>query len=220
MGRTRKTKLVDISCNYPIAIYPDSKEILFENNMNMIEDGVNSSYMQWDLHYGTHIDSPLHWIKNGTNISKFPMSLMNNYCQIIIVPDGNLTKNFLENIELNSDVLFFRFNNKSIHTEFDPNYFAVDLSAAEYLVEKNIKFIGTDYLSIEKFKGDGSVHKKLLENNIWIIECLELSQISENIYEYFCFPLEIESESSPVRIMIKTKIDNETKLSLNNCKDS
>ena len=198
-------KLVDISCHYPTAIYPGSKDIKFDKTKDIDKDGVNSSYMEWDLHYGTHIDSPSHWIKDGDNISSFPPKLMNNYCQIIDVPNGNLTREFLENIYIDSDILFFKFNNKSIHEEFDPNYFSVNLDAAEYMIEQKIKMIGTNYLSIEKFNGDGSVHKAILGSNIWIVESLELSQIVDGIYEYFCFPLDIEVEASPVRVMIKIK---------------
>jgi kynurenine formamidase len=53
------------------------------------------------------------------------------------------------------------------------NFTYLELSAAEWIVDHVIKCIGIDTLSVEKYGfKEGLTHKKLLSNNVGIIENL------------------------------------------------
>jgi arylformamidase len=187
--------MIDVSNHNPIAIWPNSKE--YEQHKLELEDSsVTSSWVEMDLHYGTHIDSPLHHIKNGDMVDKFPEYLMENICQVIEV-DSDVSE-----FDVECDVVFLKFKNHDLNKPFNPRFNGLTLKGANYLKGK-IKMIGTNYLSIEKFDSDGSVHKTLLNNNIWILESLNLEMVNNGIYKYYCFPLKIKAEASPVRIMMK-----------------
>jgi len=188
--------LIDISNNQPIATYPGSKDFKVNKNLDIDDHGINSSWLEIDCHYGTHIDSPSHFIKNGNTVYEFPEILMNGFCQIISYES-------FKDTEIKSNVIFLRFKNHSLNEKFDDKYISINLEDCEKLINNNIDIVGTNYLSIEKFGSDGNIHRKLLSNNIWIIESLNLESVMDGVYEYFCFPLKIRTEASPVRVVLK-----------------
>ena len=79
-------------------------------------------------------------------------------------------------------------------------------AAADALVERDVKLVGIDYLSIEKFhSGDHAVHKALLSKEIVILEGLDLREIEPDDYELICLPLKYvggEGDGAPARVVI------------------
>ena len=94
--------------------------------------------------------------------------------------------------------------------ELAPSILSADFAhltpdGARYLVDRGIKLIGIDYLSIEGFHGDGEVHRLLLDNGAVILEGLNLSGIVSGRYELICLPLKIrDGDGSPVRAVLRT----------------
>lgn len=66
----------------------------------------------------------------------------------------------------------------------------LDASGAEYLVEKNVKAVGIDYLALETQPGFPS-HKILLKKEILIIEGLRLQHVEPKEYEFVCLPIKL-----------------------------
>lgn len=188
---------IDISNNQPIANYPGSKDFKINKILDIKNNGVNSSWLEVDCHYGTHIDSPSHFIDGGETVDKFPDNLMNGYCQIMSYV------NFTKGIQIESNVIFIKFEENNLDEKFNRDYKSISLEDCKILIDNKVSIIGTNYLSIEKFEGNGDIHRRLLSNNIWIIESLYLDDVKDGIYEYFCFPLKIKVEASPVRVFLK-----------------
>jgi arylformamidase len=64
--------------------------------------------------------------------------------------------------------------------------------------------VGIDYLSIERFGGDGSVHRTLLENGVVILEGLDLSAVFAGLSELICLPLRIAGGyGAPARAVLR-----------------
>jgi len=79
------------------------------------------------------------------------------------------------------------------------------LDAAMYLSENDIKLIGFDYLSLEKF-GDSEhpVHRYLLGNQVIIVEGLNLSEVEEGEYEICCLPMKLTGlDAAPARVILR-----------------
>jgi len=76
------------------------------------------------------------------------------------------------------------------------------------LVDRGVKLVGTDYLSIEKFhSGHHKTHLTLLSNNVIIVEGLTLSDVPEGDYELICLPLKIadgSGDGAPARAVLRT----------------
>ena len=64
--------------------------------------------------------------------------------------------------------------------------------------------MGIDYLSIESFDGDGSVHRRLLGAGVVILEGLDLSRVEGGVYELLCLPLRIPgADGAPARAVVR-----------------
>ncbi|GAJ06773.1 unnamed protein product [marine sediment metagenome] len=84
------------------------------------------------------------------------------------------------------------------------------IRAADFLVNRGIRLVGVDYLSVGSFKHGGSyVHKTLLGGDIWIIEGLNLSSVTSGKYDLICLPLRIVGgDGTPARAILKPAVGN------------
>ncbi|MCF6150535.1 MAG: cyclase family protein [Candidatus Kuenenia sp.] len=173
-------------------------------------DSCNVSELKIGSHCGTHIDAPHHFEENGNTIDQISLE------DLI----GNVTvfecKN-KEKIDL-SDVKLLRLDNvrrvifKTVNSTywelptFKKDFVYVTKDAAQYLVDKGIKLVGIDYLSIEKFDNKkAETHHIFLQNNVIIIEGLNLSDVSAGKYELIALPLKIkDGDGSPARVVLRS----------------
>jgi arylformamidase len=98
-------------------------------------------------------------------------------------------------------------NRRWVDRPFDEDFFYVSAGAATHLVERGVRLVGIDYLSVGGFKSDGvETHTQLLEAGIWIIEGLDLSGVSEGEYELICLPLKVlRSDGAPARAILRPR---------------
>ena len=75
----------------------------------------------------------------------------------------------------------------------------------KYLVDRGVKLVGVDYLSVDQFKKPGApAHHALLSRNVSIIEGLNLSAVEPGMYEVYCLPLPIVGgDGAPARVVLK-----------------
>jgi arylformamidase len=84
------------------------------------------------------------------------------------------------------------------------DYISLSKDAARWLVNKGIKLLGVDYLSVEPFDvAEPAVHRTLLEGGVIIVEGLNLSQVSEGRYQLICLPLKVrDGDGAPARVVL------------------
>jgi arylformamidase len=183
---------------------------------------------QMHVHTGAHVDVPLHSIQEGKTIDRYPIE---HYVGEGVVLDlrskkpaeeitkGDLQK-FGDAIRENDFVMLCTdwSRKRGYNSDYLYKWPFPNLEACSYLVEKGIKAVGTEGLSIagwnDKVPAQGPVtnlssadiHNSFLEKDILIVEGLaNLSDILEsgNSRAYFiCAPLNlVGSEGSPCRAM-------------------
>jgi arylformamidase len=88
--------------------------------------------------------------------------------------------------------------------EFESDFVSLTKDAARWLVNKGVKLVGVDYLSIEAFDAeDLEVHRTLLEQGVAILEGLNLSQVPEGRYQLICLPLKVQDgDGAPARVVL------------------
>jgi arylformamidase len=121
------------------------------------------------------------------------LNLFYGKCTVVTVA-GILTGEDMEKIlpKCNKRVLF-----KSDSVAY------ISQSGAQVLVDYGIKLVGTDSLSIAPPFDEEKTHRILLQNEVVIIECLDLSGVSDGEYEICAFPMKIEAvEASPCRAVL------------------
>jgi arylformamidase len=87
--------------------------------------------------------------------------------------------------------------------EFTKDFVGVSEDGSDWLVQKGVKLVGNDYLSIATYLQSIPVHRILLEQGIVILEGLDLSGVSPGFYELFCLPLKlVGSDGAPARVIL------------------
>lgn len=174
----------------------------------------NLSKIDMGVHSGTHIDAPLHFIQKGPSIEKVPIEHCIGPARVIAIRDKkkiSLKELISKKLRKGERILFKTCNSLFWYkkNEFDKGFVYLSIDAAKYLQDKQIKFVGIDYLSIggttPESKGRG-VHKILLSSGSVIAEGLDLSGVTEGRYDLICLPLKIVgSEGSPARVLLKKR---------------
>src|SRR5262249_3023604 len=104
-------------------------------------------------------------------------------------------------------VLFHTRNSSFWGAGFRKDFTHLLPEAAQMLVDRGIKLVGTDYLSIEKFhSGHHQTHLTLLSSQVVIVEGLNLSEVPEGDYELICLPLKIAEgagDGAPARAVLR-----------------
>jgi arylformamidase len=178
-------------------------------------DSANVSFLHFGAHTGTHVDAPAHFIEGTRKIDALPLEALIGPARVVRVPDdvAEIGSDFLARCGLDSveRVLFHTRNSSFWNEGFRKDFTHLSPEAAQTLVDLGVKLVGTDYLSIEKFRsGHHRTHLALLSNNIVIVEGLNLSDIAPGDYELICLPLKIADgagDGAPARVVLRTVSD-------------
>ena len=175
-------------------------------------DSSNVSMLNFGAHTGTHVDAPAHFIEGARKIDALPLEVLIGAARVIRVADDvtEITPEFLERCDLGGieRVIFHTRNSGLWSDNFRRDYTHLLPEAAQNLVDRGVKLVGTDYLSIEKFhSGHHRTHLTLLSSNVVIVEGLNLSDVPEGDYELICLPLKIadgSGDGAPARAVLRT----------------
>jgi len=169
----------------------------------------NVSEINCCVHVGTHIDAPLHFIKDATDVSEIHISQLCGPATVVEIAESrDITIKDLEKSSIApGERVLFKTANQSLWEEakFEKNYVAIGAEAAMWLIDYDVPVVGIDYLSVDRYENETQpVHRALLGNGVVIIEGLDLSQITPGSYEMIALPLKIAGcEGSPARVIIK-----------------
>jgi arylformamidase len=175
-------------------------------------DSSNVSMLNFGAHTGTHVDAPAHFIEGARKIDALSLEVLIGGARVIRVADDvtEITPEFLERCDLGGieRVIFHTRNSGLWSDNFRSDYTHLLPEAAQVLVDRGVKLVGTDYLSIEKFhSGHHRTHLTLLSSNVVIVEGLNLSDVPEGDYELICLPLKIadgSGDGAPARAVLRT----------------
>ena len=172
----------------------------------------NVSQLAFGAHTGTHVDAPNHFIEGTRRVDQLDLTKLIGRCRIVGVSNDvqTIEPEHFGNIDGVERVIFKTKNSVFWNgTEFHPDFAHLSPAAAKALVERSVKLVGIDYLSIERFhSGDHAVHKTLLGSEIVILEGLDLRVVEPGDYELICLPLKYvggEGDGAPARAVLISK---------------
>jgi arylformamidase len=163
-------------------------------------DPVTMSEMTLISHTGTHMDAPLHFIYGGNTIDKMPLDTTIGPARVIEIKDAESVKpEELASCDIRQgDRILLKTRNSDrvyLTDEFVDDYVYISTEAARFLVQKGVRVVGFDYISIGSYKLQSNVkeaHEELLGHGAWIIEGLNLSGVKAGEYELICLPIKLE----------------------------
>ena len=210
-GGVNPKRVIDISVpNGPGQhFYPDDPEPKVES-FRRIENGdvCNVSLLSMGSHTGTHVDAPYHFLKDGPKLGEVPLDRMVGQCVVADLRGRRaVDAASLQTVPFErGDILLCLTDNsaKWAAPSFQKDFTFVTKDAADVLVDRGVRALGMDYLSIEEFGSKTfEVHKLLLGAGIFIIEGLDLREIAAGPYLLSCLPLKLEGvDGAPARAVL------------------
>ncbi|MFW6007208.1 MAG: cyclase family protein [Bacillota bacterium] len=165
---------------------------------------VQETEVKMDLHTGTHIDSPLHMLKDGKTVDKFNFEEIMTSCKVLdltSVTDG-ITADDLKEFEIEQED-FILLKTRNSFKNLPENFIYLEESGADFLVKKKIRGVGIDYLGIERSQPGHPTHKKILSAKITLVEGLELKGVDAGNYQLILAPLKFDGvEAAPARAFL------------------
>lgn len=205
-------KIYDISValSEDLPAFPGDPPVLIEPVTKLARgDSANVSRISFSTHSGTHIDPPRHFDDHGATIDTLPLSLFIGRALVAeITGTKTIGRDVLSRLPLEGEErLLLKTDNSLLWDQrgFSGDFAHLTPEGASYLVEKRIRLVGIDYLSIESIHGEGEVHRILLDNDLVILEGLNLTGVAAGSYELICLPMKISGgDGGPARAVLRT----------------
>jgi arylformamidase len=213
------TPILDISLplNSKLPAWPGSIGVKVRQKKSIKSgDPANVSELECDLHSGTHVDAPYHFFEDGKTVAELSLDTMVGPVYVADLPHyKTITPKELVSINLPQDTerLLLRTRNSKFWQanvmDFRKDYTALTAEAAKWIVDRGLKLIGIDYLSIQRFNDKLITHKILLKNNVTILEGLNLTGVMPGKYELLCLPIRLTgTEGAPARAVLREIANN------------
>ncbi|MDP9177321.1 MAG: cyclase family protein [Gemmatimonadota bacterium] len=198
-------------------VYEGDAPMSFEFLKDMRKgDGFTLSKLSLGAHSGTHIDAPMHFVRDGASIDRVPLEPLIGPARVIEIPDSLQS---IDATELNrhswrnAERVIFRtrssvrgwMRSSTFHRDFA--YIAPD--AAQLLADAGVRLVGIDYISAEKFGAPAPLtHRILLGKGIPIVEGLALESVPAGDYDLVVLPMKVAGhEGAPARAIMR-KVGN------------
>lgn len=207
------TDFIDISValHSDVPVWPGSPGYS-RTLLSSLQDGsdANVSEIRMDVHTGTHVDAPAHFLADGDSVEELGLDVLMGPVTVVEIPEGSggVGPERLEALNLPQDVrrVLLRTHSGELwaRTAFDPSFAALSADGAAWVVDRGIHLVGIDYLSIQRYRDPPLTHRILLDAGVVILEGLDLSRVPRGEYELVCLPLAlVGAEAAPARAILR-----------------
>jgi arylformamidase len=202
---------VTLTISPDLPIWPGDSPFLLER-VETIDSGANAnvSVVKMGVHTGTHVDAPDHFLNDGVTVDQLPIDVLVGRAYVLSLPDVDLIDAAIleqSDIPPRTRRILFKTRNSDLWADgelkFQENFVALSEDGAKFLVDRNVKLIGVDYLSVAPFGHSRPTHEILLKAGVVVIEGLNLAGVSQGRYTLHCLPLKIAgAEGAPARAIL------------------
>ncbi len=194
-------------------IWPNDPGVSLELTSSIARgDDANVTRLDMGVHTGTHIDAPFHFDPNGKTIDKLSLDVLIGPCRVFDMLEINqaIGSADLEKLVFDNQIrVLFKTKNSNLwktgERMFKKDFIHMSPEGAKFLIDRGIKLVGIDYLSIERYGSpDHTTHHMLLGNKVVILEGLDLSGVSSGDYELIALPPRLKgADGSPARVVLR-----------------
>ncbi len=194
-----------------LPVWPGEEPLQREITSDLADgDNVTLSRLILGAHTGTHVDAPAHFVPGGATVDSLDLD-------ILVGPA--LVVEALEVVTLSAEVLsslplpegttrvLFHTQNSAFWARgertFQEEFVAIPEDGARWLVERGVRLVGIDYLSVAPFGQGAPSHQILLKAGVIPVEGLNLSGVPAGAYQLVCLPLNIAGgDGAPARAIL------------------
>jgi arylformamidase len=184
--------------------YPGDPPVVLERVRSIADGaGYNLSRLDLGVHSGTHVDAPLHFVANGASVEAFPLDVLIGPARVadVTAAEGPIRAGDVDVLPEGVERVLLKTRNSELwgRESFSAEFVSLDAEGARVLVDRGVKLVGIDYLSI----GDEEAHRVLLEAGVMAIEGLDLRGVEPGEYQLICAPLKlVGAEGAPARTLL------------------
>jgi arylformamidase len=159
-------------------------------------------------HTGTHVDAPAHCISGGAGVDHLPLEAL---CGPAVVLDlavpaaiGGIGPALLETLPDDCERLLLRTQDGRLWAGEVLLEVGLTEAGAALLIERGVRLVGIDRLSIAPASDPLPVHRALLAAGVVILEGLDLRAVPAGPCELFCLPLKLAgADGAPARVALR-----------------
>jgi arylformamidase len=203
---------ISLTVTPELPTWPGDPPIVVDRFVKMEEGAPNNvTRISMCAHVGTHVDAPYHFLGGNTpTVDELPLKTLTGRVYVLEMLGVNLiTAKALEKAEIppRTRRLIFKTRNTALWSNpahpFKTDFVALSPDGAQFLVERGVKLVGVDYLSVAPYTDPIPTHQILLKAGVVVIEGLNLSQVSQGRYSLYCLPMKLAgSDGAPARAIL------------------
>ena len=173
---------------------PEKKVVLrIENG-----DACNLTAFSMCAHNGTHVDAPLHFLKDGKGIDEIPLEKFMGPAYVA-KHEGDITAHEAKGILERAAAAYDGAQQKILIK----GKAVVTLEAAQAFAEAGIDLIGNESQTVGPENGPMAVHLVLLGAEAVLLEGIMLDHVPEGVYYLNCAPLNLtNTDGAPCRAVL------------------
>jgi len=205
-------RVIDISLAIGpgLPTWPTSEGYRLRNAMQIAAgDPANVTVVEMDVHTGTHVEAPLHFLADGPGLDTVELSRFVGPAVVVDIAGPAVTAELLDAADVppGTERLIVKTANSARWAAgggpLDPGYVSLTQDAAEWVVRRGIGLVGIDALSIQQYENDGETHRILMRAGVVILEGLDLHAVSRGAYTLVAAPLRLTGvEAAPARALL------------------
>ena len=177
-------------------------------------EGFTLSVLSMGAHSGTHIDAPMHFIRDGIPVDRIPVDRLIGHARVIDIPDAVQS---IDATELSrhrwrgAPRVLFRTRSSARgwmrSATFHKDFAFIAPDAAQQLADAGVVLVGIDYISAEQFGAPAPrTHQILLGRGIPIVEGLFLEHVPAGDYDVIVLPIKVAGhEGAPARAVLRPR---------------
>jgi arylformamidase len=192
-----------------VPLYPGDTPLVVERAQERSESSPNVSKLVCSVHGGTHVDAPVHFLDTADGIESVPVDALIGPTWVVDarMVQASIDAVSLEGMSIPSDAERILFRTRNSELWNDPKFVAdfvfLAPDAARVLVDRGLRLVGTDYLSIASYHDPAPTHEVLLRAGVVIVETLDLRSVEPGWYDLICLPLLIPgADGAPARALL------------------
>ncbi|MBU2637698.1 MAG: cyclase family protein [Nanoarchaeota archaeon] len=170
----------------------------------------NISEITIGSHSGTHVDSLRHIDNKGDTVEKLSLDSFYGKAKVL---DLTLCKECITaddlmkfEIERGDIILLKTQNSLRDFKEFYPDFIYLTEDAARHLVDRGVKTLGVDSLSVQKFHSGNQVVHTIIINSMTLFEGIDLSKVPVGEYTFAGLPLKLKGcDGAPARAILVSR---------------
>lgn len=205
---------ISIPITPTVTVWEGDPPVIVERAVSM-DAGASYNVTRLDMgaHTATHVDAPAHFLPGGRGVDALDLDALVGPARVAEFDQTRgITAADLEaaGIPAGTERLLLKTPNSRLWRShpgaFYRDFVGVTAGGARWLVQRGVRLVGIDYLSIEgtdDIYSGAPVHHVLLEAGVIILETLNLSAVEPGEYTLLCLPLNIPgADGAPARAVL------------------